>query len=491
MKKMIKKIISSLCAVSILLSVAAMPSYADDNIKVFLDGSEIQFDVPPQIIDDYTMVPMRAIFEALGYYVEWDQESQIVMAVNFQNDTAIILDCENSAICVCPASEAMEAMLSEETVEEFVDKYVEILEQKIPIIDGRTLVPVRVISESSGCDVQWNGNTRSVYITSAPEQQDETLFFDEFTGIPAPNANPIKKEYMQPEIQGYYTYIYDYNNSELTNEKIVDYMKTLEEYEFYLDQDCAKETGAILYSYNNYEGIITFSSDDTITRIIVSIRTKAPTVSYYAEYKDVPDLSSVVSEYKFINKKIDRSQVTYQYSYLNQSLDPMQNYIDLLKNSGFIDITNNNYNGMTFTNKNVSVNLFADDTTKIIHVTIDQLVEIPTNNSSQYTPPSDTQQNYPSGGQTESEYNKGTNHFQNYYTDEDIEGQRRAAYESELAAINAKYDAMIKGTQEAFQKIPGYKSSQAISIFARQEIEYKRQRDEEIAILKAKYGYDE
>jgi len=48
-----------------LFTVGTVASTAD-NIRVILDGVELEFDVAPQIVDERTMVPMRAIFEALG-----------------------------------------------------------------------------------------------------------------------------------------------------------------------------------------------------------------------------------------------------------------------------------------------------------------------------------------------------------------------------------------------------------------------------------------
>lgn len=43
----------------------------------------------------------------------------------------------------------------------------DVVELDVPaqIIDDRTLVPARAISEALGCNVEWDGNTRTVYIT--------------------------------------------------------------------------------------------------------------------------------------------------------------------------------------------------------------------------------------------------------------------------------------------------------------------------------------
>ena len=40
------------------------PAYADDTIRVYVDKTEIQFDVAPQLYDNRTMVPVRSIFKS-------------------------------------------------------------------------------------------------------------------------------------------------------------------------------------------------------------------------------------------------------------------------------------------------------------------------------------------------------------------------------------------------------------------------------------------
>ena len=69
-------------AVCVILAVFMMslPVLADDVIKVTVDGEELTFDQNPVIINDRTMVPMRAIFEKLGASVSWDGETKTVTA---------------------------------------------------------------------------------------------------------------------------------------------------------------------------------------------------------------------------------------------------------------------------------------------------------------------------------------------------------------------------------------------------------------------------
>lgn len=50
-----------------------------DVIRVFVDGQEVVSDVPAQIIDGRTMLPMRAVAEALGKWVTWDEQQRFVI----------------------------------------------------------------------------------------------------------------------------------------------------------------------------------------------------------------------------------------------------------------------------------------------------------------------------------------------------------------------------------------------------------------------------
>ena len=53
-------------------------AYADQPIKLIVNGQEIQCDVPPQIINGRTMVPIRAVAQALGCQAQWDSSANAV-----------------------------------------------------------------------------------------------------------------------------------------------------------------------------------------------------------------------------------------------------------------------------------------------------------------------------------------------------------------------------------------------------------------------------
>lgn len=144
MKHITQKITVILTTATILSSMVTLPVSAatDDDIQVFLNGQKISFDVPPMIMNDFTMVPMRAIFEALGYKVVWDDANKSITAINDENTIFMKL-------------------LSNEMT--YNDTTITLAIPPVNI-NGRTLVPVRAISETSGYNVSWDTTNRTVII---------------------------------------------------------------------------------------------------------------------------------------------------------------------------------------------------------------------------------------------------------------------------------------------------------------------------------------
>lgn len=57
---------------------SASLSFANNAVRMFVNGREVVSDVPPQIIEGRTLVPARALAEALGATVGWDAEARAV-----------------------------------------------------------------------------------------------------------------------------------------------------------------------------------------------------------------------------------------------------------------------------------------------------------------------------------------------------------------------------------------------------------------------------
>ncbi len=122
-------------------------SYASD-ITVTINDVPVEFDVQPIIQNDRTLVPMRKIFEELGCEIEWLSETKTVIATN--NNKIIALQINKSKVIVSDIETGKSEVIEIDTS---------------PILyQDRTLVPVRVISETFGYKVDWDNQSRTVII---------------------------------------------------------------------------------------------------------------------------------------------------------------------------------------------------------------------------------------------------------------------------------------------------------------------------------------
>ena len=115
----------------------------ENTITVMLNGSPIDFDQPPIIKDDRTLVPLRAIFEALGAAVSWDDATQTVTAV--RGDKTVSLTIGSQTL--------------------YVGQSAVTLDVPAQLVNDRTLVPVRAISAAFDYQVDWDDELQQVSIT--------------------------------------------------------------------------------------------------------------------------------------------------------------------------------------------------------------------------------------------------------------------------------------------------------------------------------------
>lgn len=140
MKKVLGIILSVMLAVMCFATVA---SAAD--ISVELDGEKLEFEQPPVIIEERTLVPLRAIFEALDASVDWDDATKTVTSV--KGDVTVKLTIGSNILY--KNDEAKELDVPAQIVGE-----------------GYTMVPARAIAEAYGVGVDWIDETKTVVLTS-------------------------------------------------------------------------------------------------------------------------------------------------------------------------------------------------------------------------------------------------------------------------------------------------------------------------------------
>lgn len=141
-----KRIMLLLLAFTLCFSFFA---FAEGEIQITVNSKPLVTDVPPEITDGRTMVPMRAVFEALGADVNWIGEEQMIIATS--GTKIIVLKIGASILNYCDVSTQENKNITLDVV---------------PVIkDGRTLIPLRAVSEALGATVDWNGETRAITIT--------------------------------------------------------------------------------------------------------------------------------------------------------------------------------------------------------------------------------------------------------------------------------------------------------------------------------------
>lgn len=147
-----KKIIIAIFTVCMLITSPIYVNAGIADVTVMVNDEPIISDVPAQIIDDRTMLPMRAIFEKLGAEVIWHPEDGGYVSASKGN----------TVIWVYIGKNEMKKGDKTKGVD-FETIYIDVPAQ---IVSDRTLVPVRAVAEALECIVEWDGDTRTVTISS-------------------------------------------------------------------------------------------------------------------------------------------------------------------------------------------------------------------------------------------------------------------------------------------------------------------------------------
>src|SRR3990170_2865766 len=132
--------------VAIVLSVAtlAMSAGAQGAVRVFVDGDQVLFDQTPITQGGRVLVPLRGIFEKMGAVVEWNAGTRTVRAA--RGTTLVELQIGSRIARV--------------------DRRAVTLDVPPMVLGGRTLVPLRFISESLGAAVDYRAESRTVLIST-------------------------------------------------------------------------------------------------------------------------------------------------------------------------------------------------------------------------------------------------------------------------------------------------------------------------------------
>ena len=152
MKKFAALILSGVMAIS-----AALPAFGAGDINVYVDGVKLFFDQPPVIKDDRTLVPMRIIFEALGAEVEWIASEKRVN--------------------VFWGKDSLDLWIGKTEMKTGGGKTIT-LDVPAQIINSRTMVPLRAVSEAMEAYVEWEPVGRNIFIQKYNGETVDSEIYD-------------------------------------------------------------------------------------------------------------------------------------------------------------------------------------------------------------------------------------------------------------------------------------------------------------------------
>ncbi len=139
------KLFSFISMFSLSIAMISSSVSAGRQVSVFLNGKELVSDQEPVIIEGSAYVPMRSIFEAFGFDVEWNADKKRIKAKKADDNYIIIFQEGSKVANVCGKDKTLE---------------------KAPVIfNNRVLLPLRAVGEELGAEVVWSPSDKKVIIT--------------------------------------------------------------------------------------------------------------------------------------------------------------------------------------------------------------------------------------------------------------------------------------------------------------------------------------
>ncbi|MEN1758930.1 stalk domain-containing protein [Anoxynatronum sibiricum] len=141
-----KQLLSTRLTTMLILIMLALPfsASAQPNVAIEIDGVPLALDVAPVIEAGRVLVPVAPLMRALGAEVQWQPENRQVIIEHHSDRVVLTIDSAQAA---------------------FNDALIQ-LQVPARILEGRTLVPLRFVSETLQADVQWDEVNRMVRVTT-------------------------------------------------------------------------------------------------------------------------------------------------------------------------------------------------------------------------------------------------------------------------------------------------------------------------------------
>lgn len=136
----------------------------DDSMPIFLNGTRVESDVPPVIKGDRMLIPVRAVTNALGAEVLWNEDTR----------TVAVTKAVYGAVYGQTSSEIsikIEIKLDSNIV--LVNGVQTEIDVPAQLVSNRTMVPLRFIAETFKKLVEWDEGSKSVLIDENKNDKDD------------------------------------------------------------------------------------------------------------------------------------------------------------------------------------------------------------------------------------------------------------------------------------------------------------------------------
>lgn len=343
------KKVTALLLTGALLASSTCVLASQDVIEVYLNDVKIEFDTDPEIVNDRTFVPLRAIVEGFGAEVDWDGETQSI---------AITKDGITNHLQISSVNVSTE---SDGSVTEGT------LDAAPYIKDERTMVPLRYISEGFNMSVQWDGENRvinisgnsGVKIIEISADADKLEYYEGFSYIPDFGAyfGVAASEQSTDEM-----YFYENAPQEQTSIYIalllslgfvqIDEMEN----DFISSRAYEKEDEqVVIASFDNVFGVTVLKKQPSFTG----------EVTYYEAHQLVPDYGAINGLERLGALINDDGTMTYTYKSASATDRSQQllTYLEVLENEGYAE-TDKTLTTLTMTNEATGSYVILDQGTE-------------------------------------------------------------------------------------------------------------------------------
>ncbi len=133
---------------TLMLSLVSTTSVLANTIPVYFEDAPLELSQNPVVKNGTTLVPFRGIFEALGYNVSFDSNSNTIKGYNDENEITLKIGSKTANV-------------------NGSNKSLSIAPQ---IVNSTTMVPLRFVSEAAGYSVGWHDETDYITIGENDEE---------------------------------------------------------------------------------------------------------------------------------------------------------------------------------------------------------------------------------------------------------------------------------------------------------------------------------